>query len=115
MATAGLQTQDVGISLRAILRPGDVDVRLGEVAAVDHEHRRIVLDDATEIAYDVLVVAAGAITEDFGVPGVAAHAFGLKSLAEATVLRNAVLRRFEEASVILAEEGRHDDATTTPR
>jgi poly(A) polymerase len=49
-------------------------------------------------AYDRLVLAAGAITEDFGVPGVAEHAFGLKSLAEATTLRNEVLRRFEAAS-----------------
>jgi len=30
VATAGLQTQDVGISLRAILRHQDVEIRLGE-------------------------------------------------------------------------------------
>jgi len=98
VATAGLQTQDVGISLRAILRRERVDIRLGEVVSVDPVRRVVVLDDDAEVGYDRLIVAAGAITEDFGVPGVAEHAFGLKSLAEATVLRNAVLQRFEEAS-----------------
>ena len=98
VATAGLQTQDVGISLRAILRREGVDIRLGEVVSVDPERQVVVLEDGTEVGYDRLIIAAGAITEDYGVPGVAEHAFGLKSLAEATVLRNAVLQRFEEAS-----------------
>ena len=98
IATAGLQTQDVGISLRAILRRQRIDIRLGDVERVDHPRRAVVLADGSEVVYDELVIAAGAITEDFGVPGVAEHAFGLKSLAEATMLRNAVLQRFEEAS-----------------
>lgn len=98
IATAGLQPQDVGISLRAILRRERIGIRLGEVTDVDASRRVVVLADGTEIAYDHLVIAAGAITEDFGVPGVAEHAYGLKSLAEATLLRNAVLQRFEEAS-----------------
>jgi threonine dehydrogenase-like Zn-dependent dehydrogenase len=34
VATAGLQTQDVGISLRAILRRQDVEIRLGDVVVV---------------------------------------------------------------------------------
>jgi NADH:ubiquinone reductase (H+-translocating) len=98
VATAGLQTQDVGISLRAILRRQDVAIRLGEVTGVDPAGHVVTLADGAQLTYDHLVIAAGAITEDFGIPGVAEHAFGLKSLAEATMLRNQVLRRFEEAS-----------------
>jgi NADH:ubiquinone reductase (H+-translocating) len=98
VATAGLQTQDVGISLRAILRRQDVEIRLGEVTRIDAARRVVTLADGAELTYDRLVMAAGAITEDFGVPGVSEHAFGLKSLAEATMLRNEVLRRFEEVS-----------------
>jgi NADH:ubiquinone reductase (H+-translocating) len=98
VATAGLQTQDVGISLRAILRRQDVEIRLGEVTGVDAVGRELTLADGSTMTYDHLVIAAGAITEDYGVPGVAEHAFGLKSLAEATMLRNQVLRRFEEAT-----------------
>lgn len=98
VATAGLQTQDVGISLRAILRRQDVEIRLGEVTGIDASGHELTLADGSKVTYDHLIIAAGAITEDYGIPGVAEHAFGLKSLAEATMLRNQVLRRFEEAS-----------------
>jgi NADH:ubiquinone reductase (H+-translocating) len=110
IATAGLQPQDVGISLRAILRRRGVEVRLGEVSRVDTAERVVRFSDGTWMSYDRLVLAAGAITEDFGVPGVAEHAYTLKSLADATTMRNEVLRRFEEAS---AEPDRLDDGGLT--
>jgi NADH:ubiquinone reductase (H+-translocating) len=111
VATAGLQPQDIGISLRAIVRRrGGIDVRLGEVTAIEPDLRRLRLSDGTELAYDRLVVAAGAITEDFGVPGVAEHAFGLKSLPDATTLRNHLLRRFEAAD---ADPSHLEDGTLT--
>jgi len=68
------------------------------------------LSDGTTLSYDRLVLAAGAITENFGVPGVAEHAFALKSLADATTLRNHLLKRFEEVS---ADPARADDGTLT--
>ena len=114
VATAGLQTQDVGISLRAILRHQDVEIRLGEVTGVDTVGHVVTLADGARLSYDHLVIAAGAITEDFGVPGVAEHAFGLKSLAEATMLRNQVLRRFEEASRALADGPADEGGTLAP-
>jgi len=102
IATPLLQTQDVCLSLRAILRRQDVTIRLGDVTGIDAANRTVSLSDGAEIAYDHLIVAAGAITEDFGVPGVSEHAYGLKSLAEATMLRNEVLRRFEEVAPVAA-------------
>jgi NADH:ubiquinone reductase (H+-translocating) len=110
VATAGLQPQDVGISLRATLRRHGIETRLGEVTGIDTERCVLAFSDGSELAYDRLVLAAGAITEDFGVPGVAAHAFGLKSLAEATTLRNEILRRFEAVS---ADPSRTRDGTLT--
>jgi NADH dehydrogenase len=99
VATAGLQPQDIGISFRAILRRrGSIRVRLGDAERIDAARHRVVFADGSELAYDRLVVAVGAIAEDFGVPGVAEHAFGLKSLPDATALRNHVLRQFEAAS-----------------
>ena len=106
VATSGLQPQDVGHPLRPIFglrrrgrhRDTAVDVRLGEVVGVDRPRHEVVLDDGTRLAYDRLVVAAGAVTSDFGLPGVAEHGFGLKSLPEALTLRDHVLRQFEHAT-----------------
>jgi NADH:ubiquinone reductase (H+-translocating) len=110
VATAGLQPQDVGISFRAILRRLGVEVRLGQVTGIDAARHVVSLSDGTELPYDRLVLAVGAITEDFGVAGVAEHAFSLKSLADATTMRNEVLRRFEEAS---ADPPRAQDGSLT--
>jgi NADH:ubiquinone reductase (H+-translocating) len=104
VATAGLQPHDIGVTLRSIRgvrrrgrdgRP-TTQIRLGEVVGV--EDREVVLSDGARLPFDHLVVAAGGITNDLGIPGVAEHAFGLKSLPEATQLRNHLLRRFEAAS-----------------
>ncbi|MTV25307.1 NAD(P)/FAD-dependent oxidoreductase [Nitriliruptoraceae bacterium ZYF776] len=116
LATAGLQPHDIGMSLRSIhgVRRRDAqgrhttDVRLGEVVAVDDEV--VTLADGGQLPYDRLVLAAGGITNDLGIPGVAEHAFGLKSIPEATQLRNHLLRRFEAAS---ADPRRLADGTLT--
>jgi NADH:ubiquinone reductase (H+-translocating) len=110
VATAGLQPQDIGISLRAILRRDGITIRLGDVTGVDAAARTLHLGDGSSMGFDHLVLAAGAVTEDYGIPGVAKHAFGLKSLADATALRNHILRRFELASA--DPRHRHDGTLT---
>lgn len=107
VATAGLQPQDVGHTLRGIFGrrrgvpgPTPVRVRLGEVVAVDRSAREVTLADGAVLAYDHLVLAAGSITNDFGLPGIEEHGFGLKSIPEALALRDHVLRLFEEADAL---------------
>lgn len=98
VATAGLVPQDVGHSVRAIVaRWPNVRFRMGEVRAVDWDRRELTLDDGV-LAFDDLVLAAGAVSADYGVPGVAEHAFPLKDLNEAVALRDHVINRFEQAS-----------------
>jgi NADH dehydrogenase len=70
---------------------------MDRVTGVDLD-RRIVRLTNDEVAYDHLVVAAGAVSADYGIPGVAEHAFGLKTLADAVALRSHVLRCFESAA-----------------
>jgi NADH dehydrogenase len=104
VATAGLAPDDIAPNLRGILqRDRNVDARMAEVVGVDFDRREVQVDRGPPIPYDYLVLAAGAVTSDFGVPGVAEHAFPLKTLADATRLRSAVLTRFEEANANLAD------------
>ena len=111
VATAGLNPQDIAYSVRGLTRGrSGVRVRLGTVAAVDWAARRVLLDDGTALAYDRLILAAGAVTHDFDVPGVARHAFALKELGEAVALRNHLLCQFEHAA---AEPATVDDGALT--
>jgi NADH dehydrogenase len=47
--------------------------------------------------YDYLVIATGSVPHDFGVTGVAEHAFPLKTLEDGVALRSHILARFEAA------------------
>ena len=99
VATAGLDADDIGYAVRGIFRrQRNVTVRMARVVGADLDARTVMLDHGDPLAYDHLVVAAGAVTHTFGVPGVAEHAFALKSIDEALELRSHVLDRFEAAA-----------------
>ena len=78
------------------------DLLLGEVTALDRD-RRVVLAETLagtlEIGYERLVIALGAVTRTFPVPGLAEHGLGFKDLADAIALRNRVLRQLERAAI----------------
>lgn len=109
VATAGLDSDDIAHPVRGIVarQGGDIDVRLGTVTSIDLAGRSVGFDDGPSLSYDDLVLAAGAVSATYGVPGVAEHAFGLKNLADALTLRAHVLHQFERVSVdrSLIEEG----------
>ncbi|MCC5949244.1 MAG: NAD(P)/FAD-dependent oxidoreductase [Nitriliruptoraceae bacterium] len=111
VATAGLQPQDIGVPVRALARRRPaVRVRVGEVVDIDTAARSIAFADGGSLTYDRLVLAAGAVTTDFGIPGVEEHGLPLKSLRDATAMRDHLLRCFERVS---ARPVQHDDGTLT--
>ena len=99
VATSGLAADDIAPNLRGIVqRHANVDTVMAEVRGVDLERRAVIVDEGPSIPYDVLVLAAGAVSSDFGVSGVSEHAISLKTLDDAARIRSTVLRRFEEAN-----------------
>jgi len=99
VATAGLDGDDVGYPVRGIFRrQRNVAVRMARVTGVDLHRQLVFTEPGDPLEYDTLVVAAGAVTASFGVPGVDEHTFGLKSLDDALSIREHVLARFEESS-----------------
>jgi NADH:ubiquinone reductase (H+-translocating) len=111
VATAGLAPDDIAPNLRGIVQDDlNVEVRLASVVGVDFDRREVLLDQGPPVPYDYLVLAAGAVSSDFGVPGVTEHAIPLKTLADATRLRSLVLDRFEAAN---ADPSLADDGTLT--
>ena len=108
VASAGLDGEDVCYPLRAVFRHApNVHVVMGEVRGGDLDAKVLELADGGSLSYDELVIACGALTADFSVPGVAEHAYGLKSLEDALALRSRLLGLFEKADSRpeLSEEG----------
>jgi len=56
------------------------------------------------ISYNILVIAVGAISKTFNIPGVTEHTFFLKELADARAIRQRVIECFERASTPLVGE-----------
>jgi NADH dehydrogenase len=101
VATAGLSAPAVSAPIRHTLRSemkrGNLTVLQGEVTDIDAAARRVVLDGREPLEYDHLIVAAGATHSYFGHDEWAAHAPGLKTLADAFDIRSRVIGAFERA------------------
>jgi len=55
-----------------------------------------------EFSYDIIVVTAGSVSRTFPIPGVADQAIGLKTIEEATAIRDRVLTNFDKAALLPA-------------
>jgi NADH dehydrogenase len=98
VATGVLSPGEIASPLRRILHRGhNTEVLLGEVDGFDTAARRVKLKDGAELAYDYLIVAAGARHSYFGHDDWAADAPGLKTVEDAIEIRRRVLLAFEHA------------------
>jgi NADH dehydrogenase len=98
LATGVVQPADIAHPVRGIVRRyRRTSVRMGTVSGVDLEARQVLTDEGGRFGYDYLVLAAGATTATFGIPGVEEHSFPLKNMPDALRLRAHLLRQFELA------------------
>uniref|UniRef100_UPI002FDA27F3 NAD(P)/FAD-dependent oxidoreductase n=1 Tax=Stenotrophomonas indicatrix TaxID=2045451 RepID=UPI002FDA27F3 len=98
VATAGLSAPDIAAPLRHILgHQRNVEVRLGEVVAIDKQARQVRMADGSTLDYDSLLLATGATHAYFGHDEWADDAPGLKTLDDAIALRRKLLLAFERA------------------
>jgi NADH:ubiquinone reductase (H+-translocating) len=98
VATAGLSAPDIAAPIRHILADQrNTTVLLGKVSGVDVARRVVRLEDASELAYDQLVVATGATHSYFGHDEWAPFAPGLMTLDDALEIRSRILLAFERA------------------
>ena len=98
VATAGLAPSDISVPIRwRLRRQTNTTVLLAEVEAIDPARQIVRLDDGTELAYDYLIVATGARHAYFGHDEWAPFAPGLKSIEDATDMRQRLLLAFERA------------------
>ena len=103
VAGSSLEPSHISTPLRTTLHRTEF-IR-GRVTAVDLENRRVMLDASTdaaescqtELSYDHLVFALGAVSNYLGLSNVQKQAFDFKSLIDAIRIRNHVIEMFERA------------------
>jgi NADH dehydrogenase len=107
VAVSSLEPTHISTPLRTSLRR--TRIINGQVTQIDLENRcvRVATSDLvpdngvpswdTEIVYDQLVLALGAVSNYLGLENVQAASFGFKSLADAITIRNHVIDIFERA------------------
>lgn len=97
VATATLSPAQIAAPIRKVLSGrANADVLMAEVKGLDLNRRIVQLRDG-EVAYDYLIVAAGATHSYFGHEEWEAAAPGLKSIEDAVTIRRRFLMAFEEA------------------
>jgi len=98
---SSLSLDDVIVPLRQLL-PG-VQCRTEEVRNVNLEASQIEHDGydglPRTLSYDQIVIASGNVSNLNVVPGMADHAFPLKTVGDAAVLRTHILQQLEKAEV----------------
>jgi NADH dehydrogenase len=102
VATSVLAPGQIASPIRNILRKQrNTEVILGEITGIDTTERKLfgrnVDRDHVAISYDYLIVATGAHHSYFGHEAFEQFAPGLKTLADAVMIRNRILQAFERA------------------
>ena len=102
VAGATLDPRHVVVPLRSQLRT--TNLLVGRVTGRDPVARTLAVrridGQQLELGYDHLLVALGSVSRTLPVPGLAEHGIGLKSLSDATALRNQVLRCMDIAESV---------------
>lgn len=108
VASAGMEQSSISFPFRKIFqRRGDFFFRKAEAMSIDKEAKTLTTSIG-DISYDYLVLCAGATTNYYGNAHIMAAAMPMKSVVQATAIRNAILTGFETAVVEESEAVRQE-------
>ena len=102
VATGALSPTSVAEPLREIFAGTGLRVAQGTVETIDLTGKTITLAGHTpgSIPYDYVVIATGAETNYYGIPGAEAYTYPLKDLFDAMRIRSQIIDAFERAVLI---------------
>ena len=114
VAGADVEVTDIVQPLRKMLRHSRVVIADVEAIDLPKQQVRIAHSDlphAYEIPYDQLVLALGAVTNFYRIPGLEEHALTMKTLGDAILVRNRVIDALELADNQASEVERRTTLT----
>jgi NADH:ubiquinone reductase (H+-translocating) len=99
VATAYLEPSSISYPFRKFFAgKKNLQFRLGELVEVLPAENKVILSNG-ELQYDRLVFATGAETSYFGMENVKKNAIPMKTLNDAIVMRNTLLKNLEKAAI----------------
>ena len=108
VAAGSIEPRHAVVSLRRHLPK--TEVITARVTSVHHAEKTATITpevgEPWEIEYDIVVMTAGSVSRTFPIPGVADEAIGLKTIEEATAVRDRVLANFARAANLPAGPAR---------
>jgi NADH dehydrogenase len=100
VATGFLEPSSISYPFRKLFaKQPNTDFRLGILEKVVPEANKVILSNG-ELTYDYLVFATGARTNFFGMENVQENAIAMKTLDDAIDMRNTLLSRMEQATLL---------------
>jgi NADH:ubiquinone reductase (H+-translocating) len=111
-ASGTLEPRHVVVPLRMMCQ--HAELLLGRATSLDVRQKRALVETEeglVTVTFDHVVVALGAISRTLPIPGLADHALGFKTLADAIYLRNHVLLRLEAAAAAASDGHRRRELT----
>lgn len=99
VATGFLEVSNISYPFRKLFQKiSNVNFRLGELQKVIPEANRVILNTG-ELTYDYLVIATGTEANYFGIDNIKKNGISMKTLNDATNMRNFLLLKMEEATI----------------
>lgn len=112
-AAGSISPRHVVVPLRRVLPKAEV--LTGRVTTIDQDRKVAsvtpLVGEAYELPFDYLVIAMGAVSRTFPVPGLAENGIGMKGVEEAIGLRNHVLEQLDKADSTQDEDARRKALT----
>ena len=96
VATGGLAHHQVVESIRSITYKKGATLHMAEIVKVDTANKQVQTSVGV-VSYDILVIATGASTAFYNIPGSAENSLVLKNLHDAIKMRNRFISAFEQA------------------
>ena len=103
IVSSDIDARNVAQPLRRALILAGASFRRAKVTGIDPDRKVVKADGDLEFPYDQLIISLGGQPNFFGIPGVEEHSLTMRGVEDAERVRNRVIERFEEVSLIRDE------------
>src|ERR671911_519446 len=103
IVSSDIDARNVAQPLRRALILAGASFRRAKVRGIDTDKNVVKADGGLEFPYDQVIISLGGQPNFFGISGVEEHSMTMRGVEDAVRLRNRVIERFEEVSLIRDE------------